>query len=171
MRTLWKQLSVCSLVLAGCSAMPGASGPTASTVLIPKSGSQVSGTIRFAPAGERVRVTGTITGHKAGRAGFHIHEKGDCSANDAMSAGGHFNPAQHKHGATPLTGHAGDLGNVTFDASGRASIDVVVEGISLDSTAANGIIGRAVVVHAQEDDLQTDPTGNAGARVACGVIG
>lgn len=171
MRPLWKQLSIGSLMLAGCSAMPGASGPGADTVLIPKSGSQVSGTIRFTPAGAGVRVTGTISGHKPGRAGFHIHEKGDCSSNDATSAGGHFNPGQHKHGATPLAGHAGDLGNVTFDASGRAVIDMVIEGISLDTAAANGIIGRAVVVHAQEDDLQTDPTGNAGARLACGVIG
>ena len=118
-----------------------------------------------------MRVTGDITGHTPGQKGFHIHEKGDCSAPDAMSAGGHFNPTKAKHGGSPTTGHAGDMGNITFDASGGTTIDMVLEGLSLSRDAPNGIIGRAVVVHMQPDDLKTDPTGNAGGRAACGVIG
>ena len=80
-----------------------------------------------------------------------------------MSAGGHFNPEKHMHGATPTMGHAGDMGNIAFSGSGKATINMVLEGISVSSSAPNGIIGRAVVVHMQADDLKTDPTGNAGA--------
>jgi Cu-Zn family superoxide dismutase len=76
-----------------------------------------------------------------------------------------------QHGSSPTTGHTGDMGNLTFDGSGRARIDTVLEGISVSGDAPNGIIGRAVVIHAATDDLKTDPTGNAGGRVACGVIG
>ncbi|MET0656947.1 MAG: superoxide dismutase family protein [Steroidobacteraceae bacterium] len=88
-----------------------------------------------------------------------------------MSAAGHFNPSKTVHGSSPTTGHAGDLGNVAFDSAGRAAINLTVEGISVSRDSANGIIGRALMVHLQEDDLKTDPTGNAGARVACGMIG
>ena len=133
-----------------------------------KSGSTVTGSLRFTQIGDRVRITGDIAGHSAGKKAFHIHEKGDCSAADAMSAGGHFNPANAKHGA-PGTGHAGDLGNLTFNEYG-ATVNMMASGISVSSSAANGIVGRAVIIHAQEDDLKTDPTGNAGGRVACGVI-
>jgi Cu-Zn family superoxide dismutase len=87
-----------------------------------------------------------------------------------MSAGGHFNPTKAKHAGTPKSGHAGDMGNITFDASGLTNVNMVLEGITLTQGAPNGIIGRAVVVHMQPDDLVTDPTGNAGGRAACGVI-
>ena len=163
--------STLSILLAAC-ATPDTAGPTATATLRPASGSQVQGRIRLTQiAPNRVRVTGDVSGHQAGPKGFHIHEKGDCSAPDAMSAGGHFNPAKTHHGASSGTGHAGDLGNLTFDAAGRAKIDTVVEGVVMSSGAPNGIIGRAVVVHMQTDDLKSDPTGNAGARAACGVIG
>jgi len=118
----------------------------------------------------RVRITGNFTGHSAGPKGFHIHEKGDCSAPDAMSAGGHFNPTGAKHGPNTVTGHAGDMGNLTFSDFGRATVGMTVEGISVSRDAPNGIIGRAVIVHMQPDDYKTDPTGNAGGRAACGVI-
>jgi len=118
-----------------------------------------------------VRVTGEVTGHAKGAKGFHIHEKGDCSDPKAMSAGGHFNPAQQKHGGPPNPSrHAGDLGNLVFDDSGTAKIDVTVSGISVLKDQPNSIIGRAVIVHLDTDDLKTDPTGNAGGRAACGVI-
>jgi len=96
---------------------------------------------------------------------------GDCSAHDAMSAGGHFNPGTSKHGGPydPVK-HAGDLGNITFNAEGVAKINFAVGDISVSRDRPNGIIGRALMVHAQVDDLKTDPTGNAGGRVACGVI-
>jgi Cu-Zn family superoxide dismutase len=159
----------CALFVAGCASTSEPQGPSATARLQSKSGSQVSGTIRFVQVGNRVRVTGEVTGHTGGSKGFHLHEKGDCSSADGMSAGGHFNPAKAKHGA-PGAGHAGDLGNLVFDQSGRASVNMMVDGITVSRDAANGIIGRAVIVHASEDDLKTDPTGNAGGRVACGVI-
>lgn len=158
------------LLLSACAGM-GSDGPSASAVLRPASGSKVNGEVKFTQVGEnRVRVTGEIAGHTAGPKGFHVHEKGDCSAADAMSAGGHFNPMKMKHGASPTTGHAGDMGNVAIAGSGTTKVDMVLEGLSVSKDAPNSVIGRAVVVHANTDDLKTDPTGNAGGRVACGVI-
>lgn len=156
-------------MLGGCAEMQTNGGAAATADLEPRSGSSVRGTARFAQVGERVHVTGELTGGAPGPKGFHIHEKGDCSAPDAMSAAGHFNPAKTKHGA-PGAGHAGDLGNVTFDAAGNARIDQTVSGIEVSRDPARGIVGRALIVHLQEDDLRTDPTGNAGGRAACGVI-
>jgi Cu-Zn family superoxide dismutase len=161
-----------SIILLAACATSGTSGPSASATLSPASGSQVQGRLTFTQVGpERVRVTGNITGHQGGPKGFHVHEKGDCSAPDAMSAGGHFNPAKRQHASSPTTGHAGDMGNLTFDSAGSARVDTVLDGLSVSRDAPNGIIGRAVIVHMQTDDLKTDPTGNAGARAACGVIG
>jgi Cu-Zn family superoxide dismutase len=157
------------LALAACASTTEPSSPSASVTLRPASGTKVSGSLKFTQAGDRVRVTGEVTGHSAGAKGFHIHEKGDCSAPDATSAGGHFNPAKARHGA-PGAGHAGDLGNLVFNESGKAAVDLTVSGISVSKEAPNSIIGRAVIVHAATDDLKTDPTGNAGGRGACGVI-
>jgi superoxide dismutase, Cu-Zn family len=133
-----------------------------------KSGSQVTGTVTFTKTGDDVQVVGDITGLKPGKHGIHLHEKGDCSAPDAASAGAHFNPGQHKHGG-PVTAerHAGDLGNIEADADGKAHIDWKGK-MSLSGT--DTIIGKSLVVHEKEDDLKTDPSGNSGARVACGVI-
>jgi Cu-Zn family superoxide dismutase len=155
--------------LAACASTSEPGGPSARVTLRPASGTQVRGTLQFTQVGDRVRVTGEIAGHGAGAKGFHIHEKGDCSAPDAMSAGGHFNPAKARHGA-PGAGHAGDLGNLVFDGNGKAVVNAMVSGISVSREAPNGIIGRAVIVHVAQDDLKTDPTGNAGGRGACGVI-
>lgn len=158
------------LLLSACATMEE-SGPGATATLRPASGTQVHGEVTFTQIGaNRVRVRGEVAGHTSGMKGFHVHEKGDCSAPDAMSAGGHFNPSKAKHGASPTTGHAGDMGNLNFNDSGKAVIDMVLEGLSVSKDTPNGIIGRAVVVHMQPDDFQTDPTGNAGGRAACGVI-
>jgi Cu-Zn family superoxide dismutase len=145
--------------------------PTATATLEPRSGSNVRGTITFTQVGDVVRITGQVTGHTKGPKGFHIHAMGDCSAHDALSAGGHFNPGNSKHGGPydPVK-HAGDLGNITFNDAGVAKVNFTVGDISLSRYQANGIIGRALMVHAQVDDLKTDPTGDAGGRVACGVI-
>lgn len=161
-------LVACATLLTAC-ASPAEKPDSATAVLQPKSGSQVRGEIRFTQIGNRVRVSGEVTGHTAGKKGFHLHEKGDCSTPDAMSAGGHFNPAKAKHGG-PGSGHAGDLGNLVFDQNGRAVVNMTVDGITVSRDVATGIIGRSVVIHAAEDDLKTDPTGNSGGRVACGVI-
>jgi len=133
-----------------------------------RSGSQVTGTVTFTKVGDEVKVVADITGLKPGKHGFHIHEKGDCSAPDAASAGAHFNPTQHKHGGpTTPERHEGDLGNVETDASGKTHLEWKGK---MSLTGANSIIGKSVVVHENEDDLKSDPAGNAGARLACGAI-
>jgi Cu-Zn family superoxide dismutase len=163
--------AACGAVLFSGCAMMEEKEQTASATLEPRSGSKVQGTVTFTQVGDLVRVSGTVTGHTKGPKGFHIHAMGDCSAHDAMSAGGHFNPTNSKHGGPydPVK-HAGDLGNLNFGADGVAKFSFVVGDISVSSSRPDGIIGRALMVHAQVDDLKTDPTGNAGGRVACGVI-
>jgi Cu-Zn family superoxide dismutase len=136
--------------------------------LEPKSGSQVTGTVTFTKKGDDVEVVADIQGLKPGRHGFHVHEKGDCSAPDASSAGGHFNPThQHHGGPTTPEHHAGDLGNIEADASGKAHLDWKGK---MSLSGADSIVGKSIVVHEKEDDLKTDPAGNSGARVGCGVI-
>jgi Cu-Zn family superoxide dismutase len=158
-------------LIAGCAGMTGGGDPTASATLESRSGSNVKGRLLFTQVGDVVRVTGEVTGHTKGPKGFHIHEKGDCSDDKAMNSGGHFNPAKHKHGGPyDPDRHAGDLGNINFNDAGTAKVNFTVGDISVSRDRPDGIIGRAVVVHAQVDDLKTDPTGNAGGRVACGVI-
>ena len=168
-----KHIAIAAAVTLGLAACAGtgSESPTASVKLEPRSGSKVGGTLTLTQVGpDRVRIAGEVAGHSPGPKGFHIHDKGDCSAPDAMSAGGHFNPGGSKHGGLTGARHAGDIGNIVFDASGKATVNVVAEGITLTQGAANNVVGRAVVVHAAADDLKTDPTGNSGGRVACGVI-
>ena len=171
----------CSLLAACASTTPppaSAPKPAASTAqqalvnLAPASGSLVSGRLVLRPMGDGVHMTGEIGGLKPGDIrGFHIHEKGDCSAADASSAGGHFNPGAQAHGrAGQGAHHAGDTDNLVADAKGVARVDAHLRGVTLGGSAANDIAGRAVIVHAAADDYATQPTGNAGARVACGVI-
>jgi Cu-Zn family superoxide dismutase len=139
--------------------------------LHPASGSQVSGTVTFTQHGDRVTVVADVQGLPPNSShGFHIHERGDCSAPDASSAGGHFNPENHPHaGPNSPMRHAGDLGNLEANANGRAYKRMVLDNISLGS-AANSVMGRGVIVHEKLDDYTTQPTGNAGARIACGQI-
>lgn len=159
------------LLVAGCAGTPEQKEASAVALLQPRSGSNVSGNIKFTQIGDVVRITGEITGHSKGPKGIHIHEKGDCSDDKGMSTGGHFNPGKHKHGGpySPEK-HSGDLGNVVFNAQGVAKVNFTVGDISVSRDRADGIIGRAVIVHAAVDDFKTDPTGNAGGRIACGVI-
>lgn len=139
-------------------------------VLYPTKGHNVTGVITFVKGTDGIKVTAHITGLTPGKHGFHIHEFGDCSADDGMSSGGHFNPTHMQHGA-PTAGqrHAGDFGNITADSTGTANFEWIDKMITFEGPSS--IIGRALIVHAAEDDLTTQPTGNAGARVACGVIG
>ena len=178
-------LALGAAVLAGCAstgtpaAEPASSTSSAKStasratvVLAPASGSLVSGTLTLMPMDDGVHMTGEVGGLKPGDTrGFHIHEKGDCSAADASTAGGHFNPAAQAHGRSGQGAHhAGDTDNIVADAKGVARIDAHVTGVTLGGGAGNDIAGRAVIVHASADDYTTQPTGNAGARVACGVI-
>jgi Cu-Zn family superoxide dismutase len=155
---------MCALALAA----HGQDVTKATCKLESKSGSEVTGMLTFTKSGTDVQVVGDITGLKPGKHGFHLHDKGDCSAADAASAGPHFNPGQHKHGGPTTTErHEGDLGNIEADAAGKAHIDWKGK---MSLSGADSIIGKSVVVHEKEDDLKTDPSGNSGARQACGVI-
>ncbi|CAN5688392.1 N/A [soil metagenome] len=131
----------------------------------------VMGTVTFTQMGDSVKMAVNLTGLEPNSThGIHIHEKADLSDPGLMSTGGHFNPEGHKHGGpnSPMA-HAGDFGNITSDANGNVNTEMTLKGITLD-TGPMGIIGRSVIVHAKADDLKTDPAGNAGARVAGGVI-
>lgn len=148
---------------------PSATLASASAALKPASGSQVTGTVNFTESTEGLRLVADISGLGAGKHGFHVHEKGDCSDPAAKSAGDHFNPGAQPHGAPDASArHAGDLGNITADDKGHATLDTTLQGVSL--SGPNGLVGRGLIVHAQEDDLSSQPSGNAGARVACAVI-
>ena len=155
--------------LAGCAAM-NSSEPAAQARVEARSGSQVSGTVSFSPRADVVVVEAKISGLTPGPHGFHVHEAGDCSAADASSAKGHFNPTNHPHGHHgKVERHAGDLPNMVADANGNATYRAEVRGLQVTS-GANGILGRSVVIHADPDDYQSQPAGNSGKRVGCGII-
>lgn len=138
-------------------------------MLYPASGSSVSGTITFTKTDKGMVVVADITGLTPGKHGFHIHEYGDCSSPDGTSAGGHFNPGMEKHGGLmDKERHEGDMGNIIADANGIAHLEITDKMLSFNGK--NSIIGRGVIVHAKEDDIVSQPVGNAGARVACGTI-
>ncbi len=134
----------------------------------PTAGNSATGEVRFYPVESGVRVVASISGLAPGKHGFHLHEKGDCSAPDAASAGGHYNPLGAPHGSPDgnrATRHVGDLGNIDADAGGKSTYDRV------DSLLVYAdLAGLAVLVHGKEDDLTSQPAGNAGARIGCGVI-
>jgi superoxide dismutase, Cu-Zn family len=158
-----------AVALAGCGQMSLRS-PTATAALSPTKGSSVSGTVDFTQRGDVVLVEAKVSGLSPGLHGFHVHERGNCTAPDGASAGGHFNPAGAAHGAPgSMPRHAGDLGNIEANAGGVAVYRAEVTGISL-GTGDDSIIGRAVIVHEKADDLKSQPSGNAGARLACGLI-
>lgn len=175
------------LALSACSTVPAprspgsapASAPAAQSTarqgmvnLTAASGSLVSGKLTLMPMGGGVHMTGTVGGLAPNSVhGFHVHEKGDCSAADASSAGGHFAPGGTPHGKRGSGAHhAGDMDNLTANAEGVASVNVHLDDVTLGGRAANDIAGRAIVVHAKRDDYTSQPAGDAGARVACGVI-
>ncbi|HEX8522375.1 MAG TPA: superoxide dismutase family protein [Tepidisphaeraceae bacterium] len=132
---------------------------------------QPMGTVTFTQMGDKVKVVADLTGLPPGKHGFHVHEKGDLSAADLTSTGGHFNPGGHPHGG-PTTSpvHEGDLGNITADQNGTAHLDVTLDNISVGTGKPNDVMGRAVIVHAKPDDLSSQPSGNAGARIGGGKI-
>jgi Cu-Zn family superoxide dismutase len=166
-----RTLSILALAaLASCQSMQQEEA-RANAQLQPTKGNKTFGEATFEQRGNKVHVVVYVQGLKAGQEhGLHIHEVGDCSSGDGMSAKGHFNPFGKPHGM-PGTAerHAGDLPPLKAAKNGRAKVDVEVDGISV-TPGPGSIIGRAVIVHADPDDFKTQPTGNAGARLACGVI-
>jgi Cu-Zn family superoxide dismutase len=172
---------VVAVVLGGCAHRSGttagndsmgeaAGAPAASARIEARSGSEVAGTADFIPLEDgRVRVVVNLTGLTPGPHGLHLHETGDCSAEDASSAGSHWNPTGEAHGGPDAPEHhAGDFGNVIAGDDGQAN--VVLETDAFSVGGENDVVGRAIIVHAQADDLTTQPTGNSGGRVGCGVI-
>jgi superoxide dismutase, Cu-Zn family len=152
------------------SAAKSAAVPAKATVkLNPTANQTARGEVTFTAGADGVHVVGTFSGLVFGEHGFHVHEKGDCSAPDGASAGGHFNPGAKPHAARDAAArHAGDLGNLKADPYGLARVDFVDKTLSL--SGADSIVGKAVIIHEKADDFTTQPTGNAGARQACGVI-
>ncbi len=139
-------------------------------VLHPTEGNDVTGLVTFTKTDSGIHVVADVQGLTEGKHGFHIHQYGDCSSPDGKSAGGHFNPDGKDHGApTSADRHVGDLGNITAGADGTAHLEMTDTLLAFQGP--HSIIGRGIIVHAGEDDFVTQPTGNAGARVACGVIG
>jgi Cu-Zn family superoxide dismutase len=162
-------MAVTSALIAGCASM-GTDGPSATAELQATKGNTAGGSAKFTQKGDKVLVTARISGLAPGSHGFHIHEKGDCSSGDGMSAGGHFNPASnpHAHPSTPAR-HVGDMPMLVADSSGNATLTVELDVMTIGS-GPNDIIGKGLIVHKDPDDFKTQPTGNAGARLACGVI-
>jgi Cu-Zn family superoxide dismutase len=139
-------------------------------VLTPTKDSKVSGVVTFTVKGDAIELAGVVTGLTPGKHGFHVHEFGDLNSADGMATGGHFNPDKEKHGGPHAKErHVGDLGNIEADENGKATLKMTDKLLAL--SGAHSIIGRGLIVHAKADDFTTQPTGDAGGRVAQGVIG
>ena len=158
-----------ALMLAACANLtPG--GPTVRADLAPTAGNTAKGSVTFSGRGDKLLVVADISGLTPGNHGFHVHEKGDCSAADGTSAGGHFNPTGKPHGDPAMADHhVGDMPMLVANAYGVAGLNVEISPATLGGGPTD-IIGKAVIVHMSADDYKTQPTGNSGARVACGII-
>ncbi|HEV7913933.1 MAG TPA: superoxide dismutase family protein [Albitalea sp.] len=177
-----KNLLLAALVIvaasSGCSSVEptarsasmAATGPKATATLEPTKGNTAAGTVTFQQQGDQVVVTAKLSGLKPNQEhGFHAHEKGDCSSGDGMSTGGHFNPTAKAHGPQDAEHHAGDMPGLKSDAGGNVDAKFNLTGVGIGSGSAD-LVGRGLIVHAAADDYKTQPTGNSGARIACGVI-
>jgi superoxide dismutase, Cu-Zn family len=171
-------LGACAAValVAGCttsgpagSSKGGAPRLHATAALYPTKGNVAIGTVLFSEEDGKVIVLVDMHGLPPGLHGFHLHEKGDCSAPDAMSAGGHFNPDGDPHGPQSGPHHAGDFPALKADESGVAKAMFTVSGLTV-SAGPHSVVGKALIVHRDPDDYTTQPTGNSGARIACGVV-
>ncbi|MGE0709889.1 MAG: superoxide dismutase family protein [Planctomycetota bacterium] len=178
-----------ALLLGGCQSQPAAQSDCppekehehaspwagiddAVCVITPTEGNKAHGVVRFSARDGKVNVVADVDGLTPGaKHGFHIHQLGDITAKDGTSTGGHYNPEGHQH-AGPMAGmrHAGDLGNLSADEKGHAHLELTMDNITV-AGAKNPIVGRGMVVHAGTDDLKSQPTGGAGARIGVGVIG
>jgi superoxide dismutase, Cu-Zn family len=165
--------------LTACGEEDAAEGKQATATISALGASGVSGNLTITAGEGNVTLTGTLMGlAPASQHGFHLHETGNCGDATAMdgtttvggAAGGHWNPAMHMHGAPEGMTHLGDLGNLTADAAGVVNIMITKAGITVGDGAMTDVIGRAVIVHANPDDLTSQPVGNAGGRMACGVV-
>ncbi len=168
--------AVMGLLLTSCShhSHEGTTAiPHISTEMASKSGSKVSGDLEFTQKSDGVKLVVNLKGlSKNSTHGFHIHQTGDCSSADAKSAGGHFNPENHNHGAPNKkeTHHFGDLGNVKSNSRGSVSKTIFIPRAMLGGSSKLSILDRAVIIHKKNDDFSSQPSGNAGPRIGCAVI-
>lgn len=146
--------------------------PSAKASMEAASGSNVTGEVNFTEESGSVRLVLSVSNLTPGEHAVHLHEKGDCSAEDASSAGGHWNPTMKPHGKRDGGGayHKGDIGNMNVGADGRGTMDLSVEGWSIGGADSTNIVGKSVIIHEKADDFTSQPAGNAGARLSCGVI-
>jgi Cu-Zn family superoxide dismutase len=173
MRAAGARAVLAALLLAGCAVVTGQSGDTTARSEVRNAAGKPVGTATFTQVGRAVRVVLEAQGLPPGVKAVHVHAVGRCEPPGFTSAGGHFNPLNRQHGAlNPAGPHAGDLPNMTVGVDGRGRMETTTELITLlsGSTSVFDGDGSALVVHAAPDDFRTDPTGNAGARLACGVI-
>ena len=161
---------VLATVLAGCETLD-AQGPRAVAKLETPKGNDIWGSVSFVEVGGVVIVRADVRGLRpSGEFGFHVHEKGDCSSPDFMSAGGHFNPGGKPHAHHgKAERHAGDLANLKADGEGNATYAFETTLLTV-AKGPNSVVGRAVVIHANPDDYTSQPAGNSGPRIACGLI-
>ncbi len=167
-------IGLCAMLLPACALHKGGTiyeDPSAMAVLSPTEGSSVRGVVTFVRTKEVTLVQVNLTGFKPNSMhGMHIHESGDCTSRDGSSAGGHFNPTSSEHGGrNSPPRHSGDLGNITADSKGQIYSSFKIGDVAF-GTGQDSIIGRGLVVHADGDDLKSQPAGNSGARLACGII-
>ena len=149
---------------------PAPAAPASATAVFASLDGTIKGNATFTGTDGGVEVHVSVEGAPPGTHGFHIHDVGDCSAEDFTSAGGHFNPAGVPHGGPEdAERHAGDLGNIEIDEMGSGHLGLTSNLITI-SDGDNAVVGRAVILHADADDLNSQPTGAAGARLACGVV-
>jgi Cu-Zn family superoxide dismutase len=172
MRSAGLSAALAAILISGCQTVGEPQPPLRATAqLLPTKGSKTIGEVTFEQVGSNVHVVANLKGLPPGSThGFHIHEVGDCSSGDGMSTKGHFNPLGKTHGShTSAQRHAGDLPSLTAGKDGRAKLDVMLDVITVEP-GPTSVVGRGLIVHADPDDFKTQPTGNAGARIACGVI-
>ena len=146
---------------------------TAKATMEAASGSKVTGEANFTDEGDgKVRFELSAENLTPGEHAVHIHEKGDCSAADASSAGGHWNPTMKPHGkrGDGTSFHKGDIGNMTVGNDGKGTLTLTVDGWSIGGADSTNVVGKSVIIHEKADDFTTQPTGNAGGRLSCGVI-
>jgi superoxide dismutase, Cu-Zn family len=168
---------LCSAIAAAAckrAVQSSATAPAGAIVVVRNAAGASLGTLRFERAADGTRMVGVLTGLPPGPHGIHFHEVGRCDAPGFTSAGGHFNPTAAHHGLeNPAGPHAGDLPIIIVPASGRVTVELTSPRVTLDAASTSGLFdadGTALVIHAAADDQRTDPSGNSGARIACGVV-
>ena len=165
-------LGACSLMpdtpTIGLSNLNQAPADVAVAHIAPLAGSEVTGMVTFSRKAGDTLVEVNLSHLAPGQHGFHVHEKADCSSADGLSAGGHYNPTGVNHGGPEMPHHVGDLGNITAGADGTVNINFHVK--NLDVSGEHGVVGHAIIIHAAPDDFTTQPSGNSGKRLGCGII-